>query len=374
MSGGDSHICARLENGLVYCWGANGSGVSGTNVPGITTAPSTPVVGVVGATDLQCRGSSCCAVLARGELACWGDDRWGQLGTGTPGAPKKSVRVATKVPGLRGVKTVSLAREHTCALLNDGKVKCWGLNAKGQLGDGTTDARTAPTLVTALTEPVAQLAAGVEATCVRGASGKVFCWGSNQWQRLDQPETVAISAVPVELSRLGVVTDLTAGDSHFCAVVAHDSVKCWGFGERGQLGGGVAKSSRGAFVSVGGVSNVVSVSGGTNHTCALRDDGQLYCWGDREYNQLGKEAHDDFGLSVPVAMLVPVLHDARATFTRGDGQCAVRASGLALCWGMNRVGELSGVRGQQFLPRAFPEISASAASDAPVDRRSVVVP
>ncbi len=199
-----------------------------------------------------------------GTVRCWGLNYYGELGDGTrtdPSAPAGDVfptRTVTVVAGpgstsaLAGVSAITAGYAHTCALLTDGTVKCWGANAAtpgdlfsaarsgGELGDGTTITSSVPVTVIAgpgSTRPlsgVTAVTAGSDYTCALLADGTAKCWGNAPQASSLAPVTVMADAS----GPLSNISAITTGDVHACALITDGSVKCWGFNGQGQLGGG----------------------------------------------------------------------------------------------------------------------------------------
>src|SRR5687767_10499435 len=180
-----------------------------------------------------------------------------------------------------GAKRLSSAAEgdHTCLVRADGNVLCWGNNASGQIGDGTSgNIRNVPTAVPGITSAVA-VAAGLNHTCVLLASGSVRCWGSNASGQLGVGSATPSSLVPVTVPNLTSVVSLAAGTSHTCARKSDGSVRCWGLNTFGRLGDGTTTSPRFTPVAVSNLSDAVKIVAGATHTCALRGGGSMSCWG-----------------------------------------------------------------------------------------------
>lgn len=255
ISAGELFTCARLEDGTAVCWGSNEYGQLGAApVPGkpaaglmgmarMTSAQDRPteVVGIAGAVELALGRSHACARLADGGVSCWGSDASGALGRGSPPAVTdkkklKPARALLPVRGLKGVAEVAAGGQHACARLDDGTVTCWGRNHHGQLGDGTTKARTSPVTVKGLAGAVG-LALGDAHSCARLGDGTVTCWGSGALNQLgdaakaDHPEPFAVPEVK------GVAA-LSSGAVHLCARLGDRTFVCWGSNSHGELGSG----------------------------------------------------------------------------------------------------------------------------------------
>jgi hypothetical protein len=172
---GGAHTCAVLTSGGVKCWGNNETGQLGD---GTTTESHIPidVSGLTsGVSDVALGTWHTCAATSNG-VKCWGDNSLGQLGTGLTTTQTTPVGVI----GLEsGALHVATGREHSCALASSDNVKCWGSNFSGELGDGTTIGRLSPTSVISLTGSVSTIAAGGSHTCALLTDGGINCWGEN---------------------------------------------------------------------------------------------------------------------------------------------------------------------------------------------------
>ena len=174
---GYAHACARTASGNVWCWGRNIEGQLGD---GTSIQRLMPVMILTGVSSLAAGGNHTCAVLTTGGLTCWGDNGRGQLGDGT----RTNRPQPGGVIGLgSGVLAVGAGREHTCAVLVGGSLKCWGWNAQGELGDGSLVDRLTPVTV-ASSASFASVTAGLEYTCALTTSGGAMCWGANPYGQL----------------------------------------------------------------------------------------------------------------------------------------------------------------------------------------------
>ena len=168
-----------------------------------------------------------------------------------------------------------------------GGVKCWGANINGQLGDGTTTSSGVPVDVAGLTSGVSAIAVGGEHTCAITSGGGVKCWGWNAKGQVGIGTTTD-SDTPVDVPGLGgAVSAVAAGGRHTCALMTAGGVSCWGYNEFGQLGDGTTTDSPMPVAVVGLPSSVRAITTGGNFSCALKTDGGVMCWGLNAAGQLG---------------------------------------------------------------------------------------
>ncbi|MBK6809714.1 MAG: hypothetical protein IPG81_12560 [Sandaracinaceae bacterium] len=304
-SGGADHICAVIDGGAVVCWGLDTSGEVGDGPDDGAMEPlPTPVVGLDGAsasaTQVASGRSFSCALLTTGQVHCWGGDVVGQLGDGNDDNANESAPVPMDANS--GVRHVVTAQWGTCATLESGAALCWGGDATGRVGDGDDDEATefAPVPVVGL-DGVAGAALEVHTSsghsCALMATGAVVCWGSDALGQLGNGAGgPAVQHAPVGVVGLDGAASravaLAVGDAHTCAVLDTGSVRCWGLDERGQVGdGGSNAASISSPVTVAGLDGsadrAIRVSAGAEHSCALLESGEVRCWGDNVFGQLG---------------------------------------------------------------------------------------
>ena len=253
-----------------------------------------------------------------------------------PTKTRASTRTSTPKTMLNVVSIVA-GEGHSCALISDGTVKCWGKNEFGQLGFGKTGNRAIPVLARDLQDAV-QLTAGWGHTCALNRRGEVFCWGYGKNGELGNG-TNENSAVPAFVIIMpGGVRNIAAGDDHTCAALENGEVRCWGFNETGQFGDGTTEN-RNIPVWVQGLpGKAISLAAGWGHTCALTEEGGVYCWGDNTSGQLGNGSGQAF---IPSPMAVGGLSKGVAAITaKGGHTCALLDAGTVKCWGDNSYGQL----------------------------------
>jgi len=361
LSAGFFHTCALFEGGAVRCWGRAENdvvygtvrGLLGTDavarnslgfVDPLTTGDvrlPEPAIQISAATS----GAHTCALLASGGVSCWGFNLDGQCGNGT--RSEQGADSNEPLPVLRfgvPVKQVKAASGHTCVLLENGEVICWGIGHLGRLGYGDQTDRLEPHGSVPIGGRATQIAAGLSATCALLENGRVRCWGGNKDGELgyghdrtigddETPEQAASLPGPAGRTFLGGDVPLGGGgvvqiteiveDRAMCARFVGGALRCWGKNNKGQLGYGHAESNAirftpeqlvlrpagnnrnaGGDLALGG-SALVLADGGR---CALLLSGSLYCWGDNEDGELGLPAQFPAGslTRTPVEM-GPVL-------------------------------------------------------------------
>ena len=279
VDAGQSSTCALLAGGTVKCWGENGFGQLG-NGTFVDSAVPVTVTGVSGATALATGTQHACAVLGDGTVTCWGKNNEGQLGDGT--TTDSNVPVATV--GLTGASSISAAF-HTCAIVDAGAVKCWGSNWSGELGNGTSAPSSTPVDVVGITDATSIDARPFHHSCATVPGGAVRCWGSNALGELGDG-TTDNALTPVPMGGVSDVAAVSLGYGHSCVVVAGGSVSCRGYNVHGQLGDGTLTNSIDP-VSVGGLVGATALASGYDHTCALREGGRVTCWGFNRSGQVG---------------------------------------------------------------------------------------
>ena len=307
----------------------------------VSTAATTPNGVFSSGQRISAGYSSTCAILQSGQVRCWG------LNAGAGDVVETDRAIPTAVLDL-GEQAVSVAAGyfHSCAITLSGGMKCWGRNSSGQLGNGTTTDSLTPVDVDGLSSGVIAISVGLAHTCAATASS-LKCWGSNSSGQLGIGSTGGNRTIPEDVLFLGTALELATGFGHTCALTAAHSVWCWGQGYRGQLGGGGGSAS--FPISVDSLQSGVShISASKDHTCALLSaNGTLKCWGANEYGQLGDGSTTD--RFEPVGVF-SVTSGATAIAAGYYHSCAV-INGAAKCWGFNRAGRLGdGSRANSLVP------------------------
>lgn len=344
ISAGGVNTCAVLSGGAVRCWGYNVQGQLGNGRPRATNHSSNVPVAVsrLTARALSVGGAHACAITRSGGMRCWGLNALGELGNGVE---SNQHDVPVPVAGLAsGVAAIAAGGTHTCALTTAGGVKCWGSNGNGQLASApqTIAVRRTPLDMPGLASGVRAIAAGGGAstngghTCVLTNTGGVKCWGLYP----GNGGPGCCSSAPVDVVGLtsGVVA-IGAGGRRTCAVTSGGGLKCWGDNSWGELGDGTGTHRLTPVAVVGLTGGVKAVTGGQAHTCALTTAGGVKCWGFNRDGQVGNGSMRDQGPRTPVDVVG--LRSGVAAITAGQSHtCALMVTGRVKCWGDNSYGQL----------------------------------
>lgn len=382
---GSAHVCfIDSKSALLKCWGFNDFGQLGRgntdkvgNGIGDPISRMSPVdLGNGLSSELvaaggDSRSSSTCVINNRNEVKCFGDNSAGQLGIGSTSNFGDSLGEMGNNLGLVNLgskKVIDLdsGARHQCALLDNGDVKCWGLNEAGQLGQGNTNnigdsfgEMGSELKAVPLGTGAIALAVGGHHSCVVTSSRHVKCWGLNSSGQLGQDGVVSLGDTPYEVAALSPVflgegrqaTALAAGAKHSCAILDNGAVKCWGENSSGQLGldhrsnmgDGVGEMAALGTVNLGAGRTAKAIAAGDDFTCALLDDGSVKCWGENQSGQLGQGSSlnlgDDAGEMAKIRPL-SLGQTARYIAAGGSTACAMLTDGSLRCWGENSSGQL----------------------------------
>ncbi len=388
LSAGNDHTCALLDNGSVKCWGLNNVGQLGLSItttlgdnPG-EMGDSLPTVNLgTGrtATAIAAGRNHTCALLDNGTVKCWGGGAQGALGQGdTANRGDAPNQMGNNLPAIalgtgRTAVAITAGNDNTCALLDNATVKCWGSNGNGELGLGDVNNRgdgpgemgdNLPTVNLGTGRTAAAIIADYVTTCAILDNGSVKCWGLNNMGQLGQGDTTQRGDGPNEMGDNLPAINLGTGRTALsvsvstrvaCARLDNSTVKCWGENNFGQLGLGTI-DNRGdgpnemgdnlPAINLGaGRSAFAVIAGGNGHNCALLDNGQIKCWGINAAGQLGlgdTASRGDNPGEMGDNLSSLSFSGARAvSITVGqDHSCAILAGGRVTCWGRNNLGQL----------------------------------
>ncbi|MBI5545607.1 MAG: hypothetical protein HY901_17105 [Deltaproteobacteria bacterium] len=289
IAAGWGFTCAIDSNQTLACWGTNQFGELGIGVislgPIWTATPSDLAMSALAIAGGKSHG---CAIAGDKALHCWGMNDFDQLGLGGSIGYQVSPQ-----PVLWTKRAIGLAAgwKNTCAVTESGALYCWGNNTLGELGDDSMIARDAPF-------PVASMQTGVTALAISSLHAcavkdrKVFCWGNNDHSQVVSGGTGCNTTLnacyqPNDVGVTGAV-DVAVGSDHSCALLETGKVVCWGSNQFGQIGhDSDSPADVLAPAEVFDLAEVGQISAGLDHTCAVRRD-QIWCWGSNSGGQLAR--------------------------------------------------------------------------------------
>jgi alpha-tubulin suppressor-like RCC1 family protein len=327
---GNAHTCGLIGDGTAYCWGDNSFGQlgSGTFVSGSTTPVA--VSGSRSYTALVAGADHTCGLTGDGRAYCWGRNDDGELGNGSFASSVVPVLVGG---GLR-FSALGTGAYHTCGLASAGTAYCWGWNDFGQLGDGSFNSSPIPIAVST-SQTFTTFATGFGwHTCALTSSGAAYCWGHNDDGELGDG-TFNTSPVAVLVSGGMTYTKLVTGFFHTCGLTNGGGAYCWGDNHWSQLGDTVTFQRPAPGPVAGGLS-IISITAGGGHSCGPASSGPAFCWGRNWYGQLG----DGSTIDRPTPVSVSTAVAFRALAGGVDHTCGLSPSGEAYCWGSNAAGQL----------------------------------
>ena len=387
IAAGSNHTCALHTDGTVSCWGYNRSGQLGNGKSGDNEFSAQPIKipGIADATAIDTGGWHNCALHADGTVSCWGYNDDGQLGNGESGdrdfsSPPVFSPTPGKVLNITNATAIATGRDHSCALLADRTVSCWGNFHMGY--DWYVDINKEPVKIDDVNDAI-KIVAGSFHTCALHTDGTVTCWGDDNYGQLEglydltpgDPEHSPISFAKPEFFAAdhGLGVDIAAGDLHTCVLRKYGGVYCWGKNWNGQLGIGEpflnSMSAASGDVALDfsfeieypyslypyslstysreldnsypprqaiGINDAIAILADENLSCALHEDSTVSCWGYNYFQSLSKGRIR--------ASAVPVkahnINNAVSVVTGLDHTCALHENNTASCWGNSRQGKL----------------------------------
>jgi alpha-tubulin suppressor-like RCC1 family protein len=318
ISAGTSHTCVILEDGNVRCWGDGTHGRLGygnENIVGDNEVPDFATVGNINlganriAKAIAAGGAHTCAILDTGLVRCWGQGRYGQLGYGNEDDvgddedPDFATVGNVNLGGGRTATAIAAGTAHTCVILDNGKIRCWGLGGGGRLGygnendigdDEVPDFATVGNVELGSGRTAIAITAGDDRTCAILDNRQVRCWGVGSAIGTASPDAIGDDEYPnqdigdVDLGGAGA-RNISAGLDHTCATLTTGGTRCWGGGP----GLGLADPN----LTIGDVDlqgaaqprpATAGIAAGFFHTCAVFDDGGVLCWGSGDEGALGR--------------------------------------------------------------------------------------
>jgi len=308
---GANHTCVLTASGQAYCLGDNTAGQLGTgdnNSRNTPTAvlqgamPSLTVKQISAGGGIGTTSGYTCAIASDDQAYCWGDNTTGQLGAGDTAPRDTPIAVLQGAMPSLAVKQITTGQYHTCVINVDDFAYCWGQNYYANLGNNDSAQQNSPVAVyragvlNGLT--IKQISAGgrnvAGSTCVIASDDHMYCWGVNDFGQLAAGTSTLASYVPVaaiqgEMPSLTVLS-VELGEYHGCAIASNNQAYCWGYNGYGRLGNNdqnIQLSPTAVWQGQMTTMAVRQISPGTEHTCAVGGDNQVYCWGASYNAQLG---------------------------------------------------------------------------------------
>lgn len=335
---GTEHGCLVDDKGALQCWGNNGLRQQSIDTYAATGTPT--VIPVVTGVSRAAGGDYDTCTLVGTTIRCWGHNQYGALGNGATAY----IQDTPVTFGAPAAIDVGVGYLFACALLQgSGDVMCAGRNDDGRLGRPGLDSNV-PVLVQGGALPdggadggpaaygATKLGVGNGHSCVVHA-GKVGCWGSNNVGQLGF--SGGATATPTDVAGISTATEIAVGGGHTCALLADQSVRCWGGNSNGQVTGADPNGPSQRTPNIAG-KKAKSIACGSDHTCAAADDGTVYCWGRGRDGELGNGVRADS----PAPTQVSGLANVKTVVAKGRITCAVLDDGSASCWGLNHIGQL----------------------------------
>lgn len=340
LAAGANFTCITRDDGRVICWGANNQGQLGM---GTTSGPIPwpQLVGISGevlAQRVHAGNEHTCARGSDGALHCWGRNLSREI---APGAGSPDVVGPTVLPIRGEIGAVGLSPQHSCV----GDPASPGLQCLGNNGYGELGGNGGQPIHSALPgmNPADDLALGQDHSCAR-AGGRVWCWGRDNYGQLGQNMVPGPVSEPVEVSLPSDAVILVAGRHHNCvAIDGGNVVRCWGHNDVGEVGDGTTTNRQlpnNLAMQLPGT--VVAMDAMLDTTCALLDDGELWCWGGTYGSQLGTGiAFGDPMLEPRRVNVIDELPEPIVEFGLGGSHlCARASSGRLWCWGRDNQEQL----------------------------------
>lgn len=393
---GSSHVCHLSTAGQVKCWGANQHGQLGqndTNDRGGNSGDMAALNPIDLGTDRKAKviatgAAHTCGLLDDHSVKCWGWNGHGELGqdgTVKHGSGESNAKTVAELPPINlgeglTAKSLTAGDHHTCVLLDDDSVKCFGNNDRGQLGQDDTVLRGGNSGDMAALNPidlgsddtggttVAYTAKAISAdgnhTCAILNNDTLKCWGANGQGQLGQNDTddrgensgdmAALTSIDLGAGRL--IKSVSTGHAHTCAILDNDEAKCWGWNGHGELGqDDTAKHGSGnsgtktvatlSGIDLGSGRTAQMVSAGDHHTCVVLDDNSAKCFGNNDKGQLGQNDTNLRGgnsgdMASLNAMNFGTNRTVQSIYTGTQITCAILDLDEVKCFGHNNKGQL----------------------------------
>ena len=326
--GGDAHTCGIKSDDSLWCWGNNSSSQLGDTTTTNSLVPLPVAAGGVWSNASTGYGHTC-GIRLSGVLYCWGGNGSGQLGDNI----LSSLTVPREIYGGGTWNFIATGSNHTCGIKNNNSLYCWGWNGSQQLGDNTSTNRLIPTAVSG-GGSWGKVSLGYSHSCGIKLDDSMWCWGANNYGMLGDNSTTA-RGVPTSVSGGGAWKYIHLSGSNFyshsCGIKSDDTLWCWGHNNNGELGDSTT-TQRQVPTAVSGGGTWKKVSAGASffpYSCGIKSDDTLWCWGDNSSGQLGD--------GTTTQRLVPTAISGGGAWidvaASNQYTCGIKTDGSAWCWG-----------------------------------------
>jgi len=334
---------AAEAEGTPYTFGSNTFGQLGDgSLSTASRATPGPVTGLDDAIDVAGGREHLLALRADGTVMAWGSDDNGQQGNGPGNTNQYEPEL---VPGLTGIVDVDDGHYHSIALKDDGTAWTWGYGSFGQLGNDSTSAQVHSPVQFGSLSNIERVYGGRDMTLVLLDDGTVWCAGSNAFGECGTGATTSKVTVPIEVEGISDVVDLAGGRNHTLAIKDDGTVWAWGDNNSGQLGDGTDDNFREEPEQVAGLSNIVDVAAGADHSVAVTASGDVYTWGSGYRGQLG---HGGTGDRLTPSE-VPGIDNAVISEAGRDQTLIITETGSLLAWGWHEFRQAGAPSGDKVL-------------------------
>lgn len=339
MALGEDHSCGIKPDGSAWCWGAGTDGHLGNGSTPASAVSPVRVMDSSGYRQITAGTSHSCGIRTDGTAWCWGSDTNGRLGNGAIAGDQS---VPSPVSGGMRWNKLSSGATHTCGINSDADMYCWGNNANGKLGRGSTGGDfTTPQLVSGNIK-WRDVTAGANASCGIDDKSQLWCWGNNTGGRLGTGELTPTSNVPLLVREAGPWVRVSVGEISSCGIKSDGSLWCWGVGTNCITGQPLLCSTTASTpVPVGDTGPWADVSvsryGSTRSACAIKQDGTAWCWG---YTTTGHLGYNVVSGDTKIPRQVTDPGPWSYIQTSLSHTCGIKQDGSAWCWGSDTNGRL----------------------------------
>lgn len=341
ISAGGSHTCGVQIDGSGWCWGSPANEKSGLSSPysGNHNNIPRPLSGAYTWITVQAGGAHTCGLVTDGTIRCWGIGGSGQIGNGNTSQTPNKTLVDLATNSVTGTAWIALDSDtgSNCAIRNDNSLWCWGAGAEGRMGDGDVANNNSPNIVSG-GYSWAQVSTGTYHTCGVQTNGTGWCWGSNGNGRLgDNGAAAAQQTTPFQVSGGYTWKKISSGNEHSCGIRTDGTLMCWGEGGSGRLGTGNSTDVN-VPTAISGGGTWLDVHAGFSQTCALKSDKTIWCWGSDQYKALGNGETITGSQNTPQPIAGGGTWNSLALSELTA--CAINTNKSLWCWGQGNSAQL----------------------------------